>query len=157
MKQLKESAPVAHSRIYVLGAARGSNIVTNDEIAGPIDSSDEWIRQRTGVITRVRAPQDQSLMDLAVEASKEAIEASGIDPAEIDDCIMGAAMQQGTQTMNLGRQVAMASGLPVTVSGMTIDRQCSSGLMAIATGAKQIINDGSPIIVAGGCVINATG
>ncbi|HBB38802.1 MAG TPA: 3-oxoacyl-ACP synthase, partial [Candidatus Aquiluna sp.] len=70
-------------RIYALGAARGSNVVTNDEIAGPIDSSDEWIRQRTGVITRVRAPQDQSLMDLAVEASKEAIEASGIDPAEI--------------------------------------------------------------------------
>ena len=88
MKQLKESAPVAHSRIYVLGAARGSNIVTNDEIAGPIDSSDEWIRQRTGVITRVRAPQDQSLMDLAVEASKEAIEASGIDPAEIGAVIL---------------------------------------------------------------------
>ena len=88
MKQLKESAPVAHSRIYVLGAARGSNIVTNDEIARPIDSSDEWIRQRTGVITRVRAPQDQSLMDLAVEASKEAIEASGIDPAEIGAVIL---------------------------------------------------------------------
>ena len=88
MKQLKESAPVAHSRIYALGAARGSNVVTNDEIAGPIDSSDEWIRQRTGVITRVRAPQDQSLMDLAVEASKEAIEASGIDPAEIGAVIL---------------------------------------------------------------------
>ena len=88
MKQLKEPAPVAHSRIYALGAARGSNIVTNDEIAGPIDSSDEWIRQRTGVITRVRAPEDQSLMDLAVEASKEAIEASGIDPAEIGAVIL---------------------------------------------------------------------
>ncbi|MDA8992955.1 ketoacyl-ACP synthase III [Aquiluna sp.] len=88
MKQLKESAPVAHSRIYALGAARGSNIVTNDEIAGPIDSSDEWIRQRTGVITRVRAPEGQSLMDLAVEASKEAIEASGIDPAEIGAVIL---------------------------------------------------------------------
>ncbi|MDG1817996.1 MAG: ketoacyl-ACP synthase III, partial [Aquiluna sp.] len=59
-----------------------------DEIAGPIDSSDEWIRQRTGVITRVRAPEDQSLMDLAVEASKEAIEASGIDPAEIGAVIL---------------------------------------------------------------------
>ena len=88
MKQLKESAPVAHSRIYALGAARGSNVVTNDEIAGPIDSSDEWIRQRTGVITRVRAPEDQSLMDLAVEASKEAIGASGIDPAEIGAVIL---------------------------------------------------------------------
>jgi acetyl-CoA C-acetyltransferase len=92
--------------------------------------------------------ESPSMSSFAVAA---AVERAGIDPAEIDDCIMGAAMQQGTQTMNLGRQVAMASGLPVTVSGMTIDRQCSSGLMAIATGAKQIINDGSPIIVAGGC------
>lgn len=88
MKQLKESTPVSHSRIYGLGASRGSLVVTNDEIAGPIDSSDEWIRQRTGVITRVRAAEDQSLMDMATEASKEAIAASGIDPAEIDAVIL---------------------------------------------------------------------
>ena len=92
--------------------------------------------------------ESPSLSSFAVKA---AVQRSGVDPAEIDDCIIGAAMQQGTQTMNLGRQVAMASGLPVTVSGMTIDRQCSSGLMAIATGAKQIVNDGSPVVVAGGC------
>ncbi|MDG0969233.1 MAG: acetyl-CoA C-acyltransferase [Porticoccaceae bacterium] len=98
-----------------------------------------------GAFNNLESP---SMSSFAVAA---AVERAGIDPAEIDDCIMGAAMQQGTQTMNLGRQVAMASGLPVSVSGMTIDRQCSSGLMAIATGAKQIINDGSPIIVAGGC------
>lgn len=88
MKQLKESTPVSHSRIYGLGASRGSLVVTNDEIAGPIDSSDEWIRQRTGVITRVRAAEDQSLMDMATEASKEAIAASGIDPTEIDAVIL---------------------------------------------------------------------
>ena len=88
MKQLKESTPVSHSRIYGLGASRGSLVVTNDEIAGPIDSSDEWIRQRTGVITRVRAAEDQSLMDMATEASKEAIAASGIDPSEIDAVIL---------------------------------------------------------------------
>ena len=88
MKQLKESTPVSHSRIYGLGASRGSLVVTNDEIAGPIDSSDEWIRQRTGVITRVRAAEDQSLMDMATEASKEAIAASGIDPSEIDTVIL---------------------------------------------------------------------
>lgn len=88
MKQLKESTPVSHSRIYGLGASRGSLVVTNDEIAGPIDSSDEWIRQRTGVITRVRAAEDQSLMDMATEASKEAISASGIDPSEIDAVIL---------------------------------------------------------------------
>jgi acetyl-CoA C-acetyltransferase len=88
---------------------------------------------------------------LSSHAVKAAVSRSGIDPNEIDDCIWGAAIQQGTQAANLGRQVAMASGLPKTVAGMTIDRQCSSGLMAIATGAKQIITDGAPILVAGGC------
>lgn len=98
-----------------------------------------------GAFNNLESP---SLSSFAVKA---AVQRSGVDPAEIDDCIIGAAMQQGTQTMNLGRQVAIASGLPVTVAGMTIDRQCSSGLMAIATGAKQIVNDGSPVVVAGGC------
>jgi 3-oxoacyl-[acyl-carrier-protein] synthase-3 len=88
MKQLQESIPVAHSRIYALGAARGNQVVTNDDIAGPIDSSDEWIRQRTGVATRTRAAEDQSLMDLAVEASKEAIAKSGVNPNEIGAVIL---------------------------------------------------------------------
>ena len=88
---------------------------------------------------------------MASFAVKAAVERSGIDPKEVDDCIMGAALQQGTQGFNLGRQVAMASGLPVSVAGMTIDRQCSSGLMSIATGAKHIINDNAPITIAGGC------
>ena len=88
MKSLKQNDPVHCSRIYSLGASRGSSAVTNDEIAGPIESSDEWIRQRTGIVTRVRAPEGQSLMDMAVEASKEAIEKSGIDPSEIDAVIL---------------------------------------------------------------------
>ena len=88
MKQLQESIPVAHTRIYALGAARGNQVVTNDEIAGPIDSSDEWIRQRTGVATRTRAAEDKSMMDLAVEASKEAIAKSGVDPSEIGAVIL---------------------------------------------------------------------
>lgn len=88
MKQLQESTPVAHTRIYALGAARGNQVVTNDDIAGPIDSSDEWIRQRTGVATRTRAAEDQSMMDLAVEASKEAIAKSGVDPSEIGAVIL---------------------------------------------------------------------
>ena len=88
MKQLQESIPVAHTRIYALGAARGNQVVTNDQIAGPIDSSDEWIRQRTGVATRTRAGEDQSMMDLAVAASKEAIAKSGVDPNEIGAVIL---------------------------------------------------------------------
>ncbi len=102
-------------------------------------------RAYRGAFNNLEAP---SLSAVAVNA---AVERAGIDPAEIDDCIFGASIQQGTQFANLGRQVAMAAGLPTSVAGMTIDRQCSSGLMTIATGAKQITQDGAPILVAGGC------
>ena len=79
-----------------------------------------------------------------------AIERANIEAGEIDDVIWGSALQQGTQAGNLGRQVALRAGAPVTVSGMTIDRQCSSGLMSIATAAKQIITDNMDIVVGGG-------
>lgn len=88
MKTLNQNKTVEFTRIYALGASRGNQTVTNDEIAGPINSSDEWIRQRTGIVTRKRADQQQSLMDMAVEASKEAIQKSGIDPAEIGTVIL---------------------------------------------------------------------
>ena len=81
--ELKQYELNKYSRIYSLGAARGELVVTNDDIAGPIDSSDEWIRQRTGIITRRRAGKDTSMMDLAVAAAKEAIQKAGIDPQEI--------------------------------------------------------------------------
>ena len=83
-------------------------------------------------------------------AIREAVKRAGIDPAQVDDVIMGCAMQQGTTSGNIGRMAALAGGLPVTVSGMTIDRQCSSGMMAIATAAKQIIVDGHDIVIGGG-------
>lgn len=88
MKQLRQTEPVRFSKIYALGASRGHLAVTNDDVAGPIDSSDEWIRQRTGIVTRKRADSNQSLMDMAVEASKEAITKSGVNPAEIDAVIL---------------------------------------------------------------------
>lgn len=88
MKQLSQTTPIPYSRIYALGAARGELAVTNDEIAGPIDSSDDWIRQRTGIITRRRAAAGTSLMDMSVAASKEAIEKSKVNPAEIDAVIL---------------------------------------------------------------------
>ena len=81
---------------------------------------------------------------------KEAISRAGIEASEVEDVIMGCAQQQGTQALNIGRLSGMAAGLPHTVPGMTIDRQCSSGLMAIATGAKQIITDNMDVVVAGG-------
>lgn len=87
---------------------------------------------------------------LGAAAVAEAVKRAGVDPAEIDDVIMGAALQQGSQGGNIARQVALRAGLPVTVSGQSIDRQCSSGLMAVATAAKQIIVDGMSTVVGGG-------
>ena len=84
------------------------------------------------------------------KAIAAAVERAGIEGAEVDDVIMGVAMQQGTQGINAARVAAIAAGLPTSVAGMTIDRQCSSGLMAVATAAKQIVLDGAPIVVAGG-------
>ena len=86
---------------------------------------------------------------LASHAIRAAVERAGIDPAEVEDCIIGAALPQGGQA-TIGRTAALRAGLPVTTAGMTIDRQCSSGLMAIATAAKQVIVDRMDVIVAGG-------
>jgi 3-oxoacyl-[acyl-carrier-protein] synthase-3 len=87
MATLNQAETIAFSKIYSLGASRGELTVTNDDIAGPINSSDEWIRQRTGIVTRMRASKNQSLMDMAVEASNEAIEKAGIKPSEIEAVI----------------------------------------------------------------------
>ena len=87
---------------------------------------------------------------LGAYALKPAIERAGIDPGEVDDVLWGAALQQGAQAGNLGRQVALRAGCPIGVSGMTLDRQCSSGLMSIATAAKQVVMDRMNIVAAGG-------
>jgi acetyl-CoA C-acetyltransferase len=80
----------------------------------------------------------------------EAVKRAGVDPVEIDDVVMGCALQQGSTGYNTARQCALRAGLPDTVSGMTVDRQCASGLMAIATAAKEIIDDGMTVAVGGG-------
>jgi len=87
---------------------------------------------------------------LGGHAVKHAVERAGIDPAEVEDVIMGCAMPQGSQGANVARQIALAGGLPVTTAGMTVDRQCSSGMMAIALAAKTIVCDGVDIMVGGG-------
>jgi acetyl-CoA C-acetyltransferase len=87
---------------------------------------------------------------LAGHVINEAVARAGVDPSEVEDCLMGAAMQQGSTGYNIGRLAALAGGLPTTVAGMSIDRQCASGMMAIATAAKQVIADNMDIVVGGG-------
>ena len=87
---------------------------------------------------------------LAGHAIAEAVKRAGVEPGEIDDVIIGAAIQQGAQGFNVARQSALRAGLPDSVPAMSIDRQCSSGMMAIATAAKEIIDDGMQIAVGGG-------
>ncbi|MGB5578202.1 MAG: acetyl-CoA C-acyltransferase [Woeseiaceae bacterium] len=87
---------------------------------------------------------------LGGHAVKHAVERAGLDPAEVEDVMMGCAMPQGTQGQNVGRQIALAAGLSVTTAGMTVDRQCSSGMMAIALAAKTVIVDNVDIMVGGG-------
>ncbi len=97
-----------------------------------------------GTFNNTNAP---TLGGWAIEA---AVKRAGIDPASVEDVIMGAALQQGSTGGNIGRVASVAAGLPVSVSGMSIDRQCASGMMAIATAAKQIICDGMKVVVGGG-------
>jgi len=93
---------------------------------------------------------DTQAQALGGHAIANAVERAGIDKAEIDDVVMGAAIQQGSTHMNVARQSAMRAGLPTSVAGMSVDRQCASGLMAIATAAKQITADGMTVTVGGG-------
>ena len=87
---------------------------------------------------------------LGAHAIREAVSRAGVAPDEIDDVVMGCAVQQGTTGYNIGRLAAVAAGLPNTVSGMSLDRQCASGMMAIATAAKQVICDNMPIVIGAG-------
>ena len=93
---------------------------------------------------------DTQAQALAGHAIAEAVKRAGIAPAEVDDVIMGAALQQGSQGSNIARQAALRAGLPQSVAGMSVDRQCASGMMAIATAAKQILHDDMTIVIGGG-------
>jgi len=91
--------------------------------------------------------QGQELMGHAIA---QAVQRAGIEPAAVEDVIVGCALQQGSTGGNIARQALLRAGLPVTVPGMSVDRQCSSGLMAIATASKQIVEDGMQIAIGGG-------
>jgi 3-oxoacyl-[acyl-carrier-protein] synthase-3 len=102
---LHQSVGVPYTRIYAVGAARGDLTVTNDDIAGPIESSDEWIRQRTGVITRMRASSAVQAIDLAEAASREAIEKAGISADQIGAVIV-STISNSVQTPSLAALLA---------------------------------------------------
>jgi acetyl-CoA C-acetyltransferase len=88
--------------------------------------------------------------ELAGHAIKHAVQRAGIEGVEVDDVIMGAALQQGSTGTNIARQAAVRAGLGITAPGMSLDRQCASGMMAIATAAKQVITDNMDVVIGGG-------
>ena len=115
--------------------------------------------RRAVIVSTARTPirrayrgafNDTQPQALAGHAIAQAVRRAGVDPAEIDDVIVGAALQQGGQGSNVARQSAIRAGLPDTVAAMSLDRQCSSGMMAIATAAKEIMHDGMTIAIGGG-------
>ena len=97
-----------------------------------------------GAFNNIKSP---TLLGHTIE---HAVRRAGVDGAEVDDVVMGCVLTGGTAGMNLARNASIAAGLPLTVSGQTMDRQCSSGLMAIATAAKQVMVDGMEVVIAGG-------
>ncbi|MCR8958780.1 acetyl-CoA C-acyltransferase [Variovorax sp. S2] len=97
-----------------------------------------------GALNNIKSP---TLMGHVIQ---HAVRRAGINPGEVEDVVIGSAMAAGTAGMNIGRLSALAAGLPQSVPGQTMDRQCASGLMAIATAAKQIIVDGMDVTVGGG-------
>ncbi|MFK8018694.1 MAG: acetyl-CoA C-acyltransferase [Pseudomonadales bacterium] len=106
---------------------------------------------RTGLAKSFRGSfNDTEAPALGGHVVQAVVARAGIDPAMVEDCLFGAASQQGTQSYNIGRLCAMAGGLPSSAAGMSMDRQCGSGLMTIATAAKSIMCNEYDVAVAGG-------
>jgi len=106
---------------------------------------------RTPIAKAMRgAFNDLKTPSMTAIAIRAAVERAGIEPGQVEDLLLGTAMQSGTAAINPGRLAALAAGLPHSVSGQTIDRQCASGLMAIATAAKQIMVDGMQVVIGAG-------
>ncbi|MGF3055326.1 beta-ketoacyl-ACP synthase III [Microbacterium sp. YY-01] len=127
---LNQTEGTRYTRIYGYGAARGENAVPNDDLIGPIDSSDEWIRQRTGIITRTRAVATTDAIDLASDAAKEAIEASGV-AAEKIDLVIVATISNPKQTPSVSAIVADRVGAN-PAAAYDINAACAGYAYAIA-------------------------
>ncbi|GAA4482804.1 beta-ketoacyl-ACP synthase III [Microbacterium panaciterrae] len=130
MTTLKQASGPAFTRIYSVGAARGENVVPNDDLIGPIDSSDEWIRQRTGIITRTRAVATTDAIDLSTTAAREAIEKSGVAPSDIDVVIV-ATISNPKQTPSVSAIVADRVGAN-PAAAYDINAACAGYAYAVA-------------------------
>ncbi len=137
---LRQSVGSPFTRILAVGAARGDLVVTNDDIAGPIDSSDEWIRQRTGVITRTRASQTLSAADLATAAATEAITKAGISPSEVGAVII-ATISNTVQTPSMAALVADRIGA-TPAAAYDISAACAGFCYGIAQ-ADALVRSGA--------------
>ena len=140
MSPLSQSQGSSFTRILSLGAARGDLVVSNDDIAGPIDSSDEWIRQRTGIIERRRSSDAEEAIDLAVRASNEAIEKAGIRPDEIDAVIV-ATISNSVQTPSLAALLADRVGA-TPAAAYDISAACAGYTYGIAQ-ADALVRSGT--------------
>ncbi len=129
-----------HTRIYAYGAARGENAVPNDDLVGPIDSSDEWIRQRTGIITRTRANAETTAIELSTDAAAEAIARSGVDPADIDAVIV-ATISNPKQTPSVSAIVADRVGAN-PAAAYDVNAACAGFAYAVAQ-ADALIRGGA--------------
>ncbi len=140
MSPLVQSQGAAFTKIYSLGAARGDTAVSNDDIAGPIDSSDEWIRQRTGVIERKRSSAGEGVIDLSVRAATEAIERAGIAPSDIGAVIV-ATISNPVQTPSLAALLADKIGA-TPAAAYDISAACAGYTYGIAQ-ADALIRSGA--------------
>ena len=127
---LNQSTGPAYTRVYAYGAARGENAVPNDDIIGPINSSDEWIRQRTGIITRTRANAGTTAVDLAADAAREAVERSGVAPEDIDAVII-ATISNPKQTPSVSAIVADRIGAN-PAAAYDVNAACAGFAYAVA-------------------------
>lgn len=110
-RSLRSASATTHSRLVSVGGVRGEIVVPNEDVVGPIDSSDEWIRRRTGIVSRRRAPMDVRVEHLAESAGRSALQASGLDPEQIDAVIVSTVSWMQA-TPGMAPQVASRLGIP---------------------------------------------
>jgi 3-oxoacyl-[acyl-carrier-protein] synthase-3 len=144
MTTLRTTQGPEFARLMGLGVARGEIAVTNDDVAGPIDSSDEWIQQRTGIVTRMRAKPETSVLDLAERASRDALAASGVDGSQIDTVIL-STITHPNMTPAGAPELGVRLGCP-TAAAFDISAACAGYCYGIAQ-ADALVRSGQSTYV----------